>query len=81
MMKLKKYIRNDFKYPQDKNRDFNTIRKLFDLTVQQEYTIDDTTWNDLEMNELFSEIDRTYSSAGQSVLYSILRNSLMDKRN
>jgi len=31
------------------------------------------------MDEVFNEVDRTYSSAGESVLYTMLRNPMMDE--
>lgn len=35
--------------------------------------IDDITWNDLNMDEIFKKINNTQSTAGQEVLYDILR--------
>lgn len=35
--------------------------------------VDDSTWHDLNMNELYSRIDRTLTSPGEGVLYQILR--------
>jgi DNA mismatch repair ATPase MutS len=76
---IKDYIKKEFKQLKDKKRDFNNIRELFNLTKKSNFTIDDQTWDDLIMNEVFTQIDRTYSSAGESVLYKMLRNPLMDK--
>lgn len=81
MNQLKKYIENKFKSSKDRKRNFNNIRALFDLTQEQEYTIDDITWNDLEMNKIYEEVDRTYSTLGEYVLYGILRNPLMDEED
>lgn len=36
--------------------------------------MDDITWNDLGMDEVFRRIDRTYSAAGEEYLYYTLRN-------
>jgi hypothetical protein len=36
-------------------------------------TVDDRTWSDLEMEELFARIDRTTSVVGRQYLYAILR--------
>lgn len=38
-------------------------------------TIDDITWNDLEMDEIFMMLNHTYSSVGQEYLYRILRSA------
>ena len=45
------------------------------------YTIDDQTWNDFNMDEIFKKLDRTYSSAGEAILYKMLRNPLHDKKS
>jgi len=76
---LKNYIIESFLDIKDKDRNFNKIRSLFDLSYKGKYTIDDLTWDDLMMNDVFSEIDRTYSSAGEASLYSLLRNPLMNE--
>lgn len=38
--------------------------------------IDDITWNDLNMDDIFKKINNTQSTAGQEVLYDMLRNPL-----
>jgi len=40
--------------------------------------IDDRTWGDLDMDEVFHAIDRTRSSVGQACLYDMLRRPLFD---
>jgi DNA mismatch repair ATPase MutS len=40
--------------------------------------IDDRTWADLDMDEVFQAVDRTRSSVGQAVLYDMLRRPLFD---
>ena len=41
--------------------------------------IDDITWNDLQMDEIFIRINNTLSSCGEDVLYQILRQPQMDR--
>ncbi len=41
--------------------------------------IDDITWNDLSMDDIFKKINNTQSSAGREVLYFILRCPLHSK--
>ena len=43
-----------------------------------EGTIDDRTWTDLDMDDVFASVDRTRSSVGQSALYAMLRLPLPD---
>lgn len=80
MRRLKKDIRDDFGNYSDKNRNFDRIRELFDLSPKTEYTVDDITWDDLEMNKIFSLLDRTYTSIGEGILYCILRNPIMNSK-
>lgn len=40
---------------------------------QEDCQIDDITWNDLNMDEIFKRINYTYSSAGEEYLYYTLR--------
>lgn len=42
--------------------------------------IDDITWNDLNMDEVFQSMDGTLSSAGEEVLYALLRQPCEDPR-
>lgn len=42
------------------------------------YEVDDITWNDLDMDSIFMEIDRTQSSAGEEYLYHLLRTPKTD---
>lgn len=41
--------------------------------------IDDITWNDLDMNGLYQRMNNTQSTAGEEVLYNILRTPLYDE--
>lgn len=41
--------------------------------------VDDITWNDLSMDDIYKTINNTQSSAGRDVLYTILRCPLYDK--
>lgn len=55
-----------------RKRDFQSIshyyRRAFPGTM-----VDDTTWNDLNMDALFAKLDRTLTGPGESVLYALLR--------
>lgn len=56
---------------------FNNIACYF-RSHQTGMTIDDITWNDLEMDELFRRVNYTYSSAGEEYLYYLLRSPETD---
>jgi DNA mismatch repair ATPase MutS len=62
-----------------KVRKVDHIRKYFDMSKKGEYTLDDQTWEDLDMNKVYAKLDRNYSSLGESVLYSMLRNPSMNE--
>ena len=42
-------------------------------TEVDDYYIDDITWNDLDMNDLYRMMNQCHSSAGDSILYHMLR--------
>lgn len=44
------------------------------------FVIDDITWNDLEMDRLFTSIDYTRSAAGEEALYRWLRMPVFDEK-
>ncbi len=75
----KSFIKNDFNSTKYKKRNINKIRTLFDLSEKDEFTLDEQTWDDLIMNEVFHELDRTYSTEGEAALYKMLRNPIMDE--
>lgn len=75
----KSFIKRDLNRTKDKHRNFEQIRTLFDLSEKNEFTIDDQTWDDLIMNEVFHELDRTYSTEGEAALYKMLRNPMMNE--
>lgn len=43
-----------------------------------EYRVDDITWNDLNMDEVYRSMNYSYSSAGDEYLYYLLRNPRPD---
>jgi hypothetical protein len=59
-----------------KKRNFDLISIYFDLIKKDstEAFIDETTWNDLDMDSVFSHIDYTVSAIGSQYLYSQMRS-------
>lgn len=72
-------VRKEYKQNIDKDRKFKHIRRFLDISKKDEYTIDDDTWNDMDMDRVYSKLDRNYSTLGESVLYYMLRNPLKDE--
>ena len=56
-----------------KTGEIDKVRKYFDLRKKQSY-IDDITWNDMGMDEVFKTINHTWSSIGEDCLYDRLRS-------
>lgn len=75
----KSFIKKDLNCTKYRRRNLNKIRALFDLSEKNDFTIDDQTWDDLIMGEVFNELDSTYSTEGEAALYKILRNPIMDE--
>lgn len=73
------FIKEDSKRDKERVRNFKSIRRLFDIRPKTEYFIDEQSFNDLDLNTVYEKIDRTYSSAGESALYSMIRNIITDK--
>ncbi len=57
-----------------KDRNFQEISALFDVALQTHLVIDDRTWHDLNMDIVFSRVDRTFSWPGTQRLYQLLRS-------
>ena len=74
------YIKEDSKRDNERVRNFKSIRRLFDIRPKTEYFLDEQSFNDLDMNTVYEKIDRTYSSAGESALYSMIRNIIIDEK-
>lgn len=70
---------------EDVDYKMNSIATYF-KNKDQKKGIDDITWSDLSMDDIYKKINNTQSSAGREVLYDILRNPLcslkeLKKRN
>lgn len=78
--RMLRLIRYDYAEPMDKKRNFKNIRKLYDMSEKGEYHIDEQTWHDLDLDKVYSKLDRNYSSVGEAALYSILRHPLNDEK-
>lgn len=57
---------------------YRSISKYFEKHSKG-FFIDDITWNDLDMDAVFMQMNHTYSSAGEEYLYYTLRNPQMEE--
>lgn len=81
--KLKKTIREQWgKEAQGDIEEPERIEYYFNRSVNEdtEY-IDDITWNDVDMDNVFARINSTYSSMGEEYLYKMLRMPEYDEGN
>lgn len=56
----------------------DNIKEFFTSSEKTNLTVDDTTWSDLNMDEVYKRINNTNSSVGQEYLYNMLRNPVND---
>lgn len=66
----------------EEKRNFVHIKDLYNLLNRENkdnFTIDDITWRDLNMDSVFSRIDHTKSLPGMQCLYNILRNPIFNQ--
>ncbi|MDP4144878.1 MAG: MutS family DNA mismatch repair protein [Bacillota bacterium] len=70
----KRFI-NNWGKKEERKRNMNYLKNFFNMIQKKEaFFLDDQTWTDLNMDEVFGTIDRTITSPGEETLYSILRN-------
>lgn len=62
----------------NRKRKFQDLKDAFEKHREGFY-IDDQTWEDLNLEDIFSMIDRTYSTPGEQVLYDLIRRPSFDK--
>ncbi|AEY65807.1 DNA mismatch repair protein MutS [Clostridium sp. BNL1100] len=60
---------------------YNSVRNYFDNQKDQgkNFFIDDITWNDLDMNRIFSRVNITRTDVGEEYLYNMLRELVYDQ--
>lgn len=57
----------------DSMLNMNSVSSFFRNSSKEFSDIDDITWNDLNMNDIYKKINNTQSTAGREMLYIILR--------
>lgn len=85
-LKLKEKLRRNWgKYPEKEYDydDFQSISHYYKKKTKQKegvFSIDDITWNDLDMDSMFMALNNTCSSVGQEYLYNMLRTPVFDQK-
>jgi len=78
--KIRQRFKNNWGKPKSKSYNWGQIRGYHDYLKRSSsnYQIDDDTWDDLNLADIYSKIDHTVSPIGQQVLYDMLRSPLFD---
>lgn len=90
-MKIFAVLKSQWGLRENKTRNFDNISSLYKLYFENNHTnnqfcLDDQTWSDLNMDEIYSLIDSCKSTPGEHILYKLLRTTeltpdKLDKRN
>ena len=73
-------LRGEWGHARSRARDMEAIADFFRLNAPPvSDSLDDRTWNDLLLDDVFAHLDRTESSVGQQVLYRRLRQAPVPK--
>ncbi|NLL75751.1 MAG: hypothetical protein GX235_00655 [Clostridiales bacterium] len=76
------WLRNNYgalpKRAEDKPEEFERISHYFKKHEADGFYIDDITWNDLNMDSIFKQMNYAYSAAGEEYLYYLLRTPIQD---
>ncbi len=62
-----------------REEEFRKIARYFQAHEKDGFHIDDITWNDLNMDEIFKRMNYTYSAAGEEYLYYLLRTPMQEE--
>lgn len=63
-----------------KQEEWNSIPRLY-MHEQGEFSLDDITWNDLHMDQIFKLMNHTQSASGAEYLYAMLRKPKLDGKD
>lgn len=61
-----------------KDEEMKKIARYYQAHDHKGFHIDDITWNDLNMDEVFKRMNYTYSAAGEEYLYYLLRTPMQE---
>jgi DNA mismatch repair ATPase MutS len=76
------FVKREWGKKQVRKRDFKKIPELHKIMANLEkdkFCIDDQTWQDLTMDQVFELLDRTLSKPGEFMLYRMLRTPSFDE--
>lgn len=62
-----------------REEELKKIARYYKVHEAEGFHIDDITWNDLNMDEIFKRMNYTYSAAGEEYLYYLLRTPMQEE--
>lgn len=75
-------LREQWGKVQERKRDFKIIDRVFKHKkkgMMEEFYIDDLTWDDLNMEQIYGLLDRTLTTPGEQFLYHMLRTPVFEE--
>lgn len=74
--KILNKLNEEYKGAPMRSPDFDLLKKGVN---NSDFYLDDITWNDLDLDEVFKTINYTHSGIGEETLYNWLRNPCLEK--
>lgn len=81
LIKTLRRLREEWGKEKERKRDLKEIGELFRYISKDNthgFYIDDQSWDDLDMDKIYTIMDRTCSTPGEQGLYNLLRTPLMN---
>ncbi|MBE5966391.1 MAG: hypothetical protein E7255_05420 [Lachnospiraceae bacterium] len=82
LKKLKEQLRKEWgQIPEEEytSEKFASLKEFYQSIQEDRYDVDDITWNDLDMDEIYMLVNNTQSSIGEEYLYALLRKPCFSK--
>jgi len=79
--KVRRMLSDDFGTVSDEEytaEKMKSLQNYYRAVKRDAYDVDDITWNDLELDELYMVMNRTVSAMGEEYLYAMLRQPQFD---
>lgn len=79
--RLMRYLNRTWGVPADRDYNEETMQAIayYFEVMREEQDIDDITWNDLNMDQVYPLLNHTRTSMGEEYLYALLRKPIADQ--
>ncbi len=82
MKKLRQQLKEEWSLVPDgeiSSEKLQSIREFYHSVKDDRFDVDDITWNDLDLDELYMQMNNTECSIGEEYLYALLRKPCFSK--